>query len=133
MAYRLKAPNILTIVQYEKADQNCGVIRDVVQSRDHDRSFVWECSSRNMRSEVIVGTWPAKHSSVKGPAVEAWRIKLKALKFEEVQAHCLRRLYARGRKTLKVVLAHRLHLGGCGSDAAEFRADAQAGGSLAEK
>jgi hypothetical protein len=87
MAYRLKAANILTIVQYEKDDQNYGVIHDVVQSRDHDSSFVWECRSPNMRSDVIVGTWPAKHPSVTGPAVEAWRINLKALKFEEVQAH----------------------------------------------
>jgi hypothetical protein len=87
MAYRLKAANILAIVQYEKDDQNCGVIRDVVQSRDHDSSFVWECRSPSMRSDVIVGTWPAKHPSVTGPAVEAWRINLKTLKFEEVQAH----------------------------------------------
>jgi hypothetical protein len=87
MAYRLKAANILTIVQYEKDDQHCGVIRDVVQSRDHDSSFVWECRSPNMRSDVVVGTWPAKHPSVTGAAVETWRIDLKALKFEKVHAH----------------------------------------------
>jgi hypothetical protein len=87
MAYRLKTANILTIVQYEKDDHNCGVIRDVVQSRDHDSYFVWECRSPNMRSDVIVGTWPAKQPSVTGPAVEAWRINLKALKFEDAQAH----------------------------------------------
>jgi hypothetical protein len=87
MAYRLKAANILTIVQYEKDDQNCGLIRDVVQSRDHHSSFVWDCRSRNMRSDVIVGTWPEKHPKVTGPPVEAWQINLKALKFEEVQAH----------------------------------------------
>jgi hypothetical protein len=87
MAYRLKAANILTIVQYEKDDQRCGVIRDVVQSRACDSSFIWECRSPKMRSEVIVGTWPAKHPSVTGPAVQAWRIKLKVLKFEEVQSH----------------------------------------------
>jgi len=40
-----------------------------------------------MRSDVIVGTWPAKHPSVTGPALEAWRINLKALNFEELQAH----------------------------------------------
>ena len=85
MAYRLKSANILTIVKYENDNQGCGVIRDVVQSRDHDSSFVWECRSLKMRSDVIVGTWPAKHPSVTGPAVEAWRINLKALKFEEVQ------------------------------------------------
>ncbi|MGD0162043.1 MAG: hypothetical protein ABSB39_06190 [Candidatus Sulfotelmatobacter sp.] len=87
MAYRLKAANILTIVQYEKGARSCGVIRDVVQSRDRDSSFVWECRSSSMPSDVIVGTWPTKHPSIKGPAVEAWRINLKALKFEEVQAH----------------------------------------------
>jgi hypothetical protein len=87
MAYRLKAANILTIVEYQKDNLNCGVIRDAVQSRDHDSSFVWECRSPNTHSEVIVGTWPAKHPSVTGPAVEAWRINLKALTFEEVPTH----------------------------------------------
>jgi hypothetical protein len=87
MAYRLKATNILTILQYEKDARNCGVIRDVIQSRDRDSSFVWECRSSSMPSDVLVGTWSTEHSSIKGRAVEAWRINLKALKFEEVQAH----------------------------------------------
>ena len=85
MAYRLKSANILAILQYEKNDQACGIIRDVAQSRDHDSSFIWECRSPRMRSDVVVGTWPAKHPSVTGPAVEAWRINLKALKFEPVR------------------------------------------------
>jgi len=36
-------------------------------------------------------------------------------------------------KTLEVIRTHRLHLGWRGSDAAEFRADAQTGGGLAEE
>jgi hypothetical protein len=85
MAYRLKAANILAIVQYEKKDETCGIIRDVVQSRDNDSSFVWECHSPKVRSDVVVGTWPAKHPSVTGPAVEAWQINLKTLKFEPMR------------------------------------------------
>ncbi len=48
-------------------------------------------------------------------------------------SHCPRRVHPSARKTLEVVLAHRLHLGGRGSNAAKLRADAQAGGGVAEK
>ncbi|HEX4486018.1 MAG TPA: hypothetical protein VH088_07115, partial [Terriglobales bacterium] len=54
MAKRLKAANILAIVQYEKKDETCGIIRDVVQSRDNDNSFVWKCYSQKARSAVVV-------------------------------------------------------------------------------
>ncbi len=43
-------------------------------------SFVWECRSPNMGSDVIVGTWPAKHARIKGPAVEGWRIRTMAFR-----------------------------------------------------
>jgi len=47
--------------------------------------------------------------------------------------HCLRRVHSRARETLEVVLADRLHLGWRRPDAAELRAHAKTGGSVAEK
>lgn len=84
IAYELKDRNILTIVQYEKDGDQCGTIRDVVQSRTPASSYVWECSHRVAPSDVVVGTWPANHPSVSGRATEAWRIDLKGLKFNPI-------------------------------------------------
>jgi hypothetical protein len=84
-AYRLKDGNILTIIQSTGENDQCGVIKDVVQSRDSESSFVWECRNRAAPSNVVVGTWPAKHPRVSGPASEAWRIDLKLLKFVPLQ------------------------------------------------
>jgi len=47
--------------------------------------------------------------------------------------NCLKRVYPGARETLEVVLAHRLYLGWCRPDAAQLRADAKAGGDLAER
>ena len=52
---------------------------------------------------------------------------------QRIWRYCPRRVYARARKTLKVVLTHRLHLGWSRPDAAELRAYAKASGDLAEK
>lgn len=46
---------------------------------------------------------------------------------------CFPQTYAGVGQTLEIVFAHRLHLGGCGPDAAQLRPDAEAGGSLAKK
>jgi hypothetical protein len=80
-AYNLKEAHILTIVQYKDDHDQCGVIRDVVQSHEKDDSFVWECVDSKIPADVVVGTWPAKHPTVSGPAIEAWRIDMKELKF----------------------------------------------------
>jgi hypothetical protein len=80
-AYDLKEAHILTIVQHKDDHNQCGVIRDVVQSHEKDSSFVWECLDPRLPSDVVVGTWPAKHPRATGPAVEAWRIDLKELRF----------------------------------------------------
>ena len=84
-AYRLKEAKILTIVQYQDEHEQCGVIRDVVQSRDIGSSFVWECVDPKAPDDIVVGTWPAKHPRVTGAATEAWRINLKELKFTPVK------------------------------------------------
>jgi hypothetical protein len=78
-AYPLKEAHILTIVQYGHG--SCGVIRDIVQSQDADSSFVWQCVDPKSPADIVVGTWPAKHPTATGPAVEAWIIDLKHLKF----------------------------------------------------
>lgn len=84
-AFRLKDQKILAIVQLMDASDRCGVIRDVIQAQDVDSSFVWQCHDKKAPSDVVVGTWPAKHPKTSGPAVEAWRIDLKQLKFAPVQ------------------------------------------------
>jgi hypothetical protein len=83
-AYRIGRKDILTIVQYKANNDRCGIIRDIVQSRKADSSFVWECKARMTPQDVVVGTWPAKHPEVSGPAVEAWRIDMKQLRFVSV-------------------------------------------------
>jgi len=55
------------------------------------------------------------------------------LGLDQPLSHCPRRVHSRAREALEVVLAHRLHLGWSGSNAAKLRADAKAGGGLAEK
>jgi len=84
-AYELRQAHILTIVQYEHDHDSCGVIRDVVQSHGDDSSFVWECVDPKNPSEIVVGTWPAKHPGVTGPAVEAWSIDVTHLHFEPIR------------------------------------------------
>jgi hypothetical protein len=80
-AYDLKEAHILAIVQRKDDDDDCGVIRDVVQSGERDSSFLFECLAPSIPSEVVVGTWPAKHPRVTGRAVKAWKIDLRELKF----------------------------------------------------
>jgi hypothetical protein len=80
-AYDLKEAHILAIVQQKDEHDDCGVIRDVVESGERDSSFVFECLDPSIPSNVVVGTWPAKHPRVIGPAVKAWKINLKELKF----------------------------------------------------
>lgn len=85
-AYALKGKALLMIVQRHDDKGQCGIIRDVVQSLDPNSSFVWECVDQTSPSDVVVGTWPKSYSKVSGPAVEAWRIDLKELKFVSVHA-----------------------------------------------
>jgi hypothetical protein len=84
-SYTLKDEDMLTIVQYGQEGDKCGVIRDVILAQHKDDSFVWECVNRRSPSAVVVGTWPAEHPKPRGPAVEAWRIDLKELKFIRVE------------------------------------------------
>jgi hypothetical protein len=80
-AHAFKSETILTIVQYSSDADKCGIVRDVIASQHTDSSFVWECLNKRDPLAVVVGTWPAKHPSVSGPAVEAWEIDLKRLRF----------------------------------------------------
>jgi hypothetical protein len=73
--------NILFIVQFANDGDQCGVVRDVVQPKDTLSSFIWDCVDYRSPDDVVVGTWPSRHPSVSGPAVEAWRIDLGGLKF----------------------------------------------------
>ncbi len=85
-AYGLGGEKILTIVQLKDDSDQCGTIRDVIKSQDATRSFVWECKDGKTPSDVVVGTWPAKHPRTSGRALEAWRVDLKQLQFLPVQS-----------------------------------------------
>jgi hypothetical protein len=89
IVYQFKDAEIVAVVQYQddsKSDhQRCGVIRDVTQVQDKDSSVVWECSDRRTPTDVVIGTWPAKHPKPFGAATEAWRVDLKELKFVPVR------------------------------------------------
>jgi hypothetical protein len=94
--YMVDHQNILLIVQFSGDQDKCGVVRDAVQPQDATSSFEWECSDNNNRSAVVVGTWPEKHPTVSGAAVEAWRIDLNELRFVHlnVPVSCYERSYA---------------------------------------
>lgn len=80
-AHAFKSKAVLAIVQYSSDSDQCGIVRDAVQSRRPGSSFVWQCVDKRFPHAVVVGTWPAEHSGVSGPASEAWRIDLKDLRF----------------------------------------------------
>jgi hypothetical protein len=80
-AHVFQSKAILVIVQHSNDTDKCGIVRDAIKSQATDRSFVWDCVDKLNPSEVVVGTWPSKHQSVSGPAIKAWRIDLKQLKF----------------------------------------------------
>jgi hypothetical protein len=80
-AYEFRTGTTLVLVQHRTDKDTCGTIRDVIQSQPTDRSFVWECLDKRNPSAIVVGTWPSEHPSVSGPAIEAWRIDLKQLRF----------------------------------------------------
>jgi hypothetical protein len=83
-AYVFKHETILVIVQHRTDTDQCGIVRDAIKSQHTDNSFVFECVDEKDLSAVVVGTWPAEHPIVSGPAVEAWKIDLKGLKFVRV-------------------------------------------------
>jgi hypothetical protein len=87
--YKFRDAEIITIVQYQEeygaGRKWCGFIRDVTQVPDKDSSVVWDCVDKRIPSQVVIGTWPAKHPKPWGPAVEAWRIDLAELKFVPVK------------------------------------------------
>jgi len=81
-----KGKTILVIVQRRSETDKCGTVRDVVESKPTDTSFVFDCVDKKNPASVVVGTWPAKHPGVSGPAVEAWRIDLEDLRFTRLIA-----------------------------------------------
>jgi hypothetical protein len=80
-AREFKNETILTLVQYSSDADKCGVVRDAIESQSSDRSFVWECVDKGHPSDVVIGTWSPKHPAISGPAIDAWRIDLRELRF----------------------------------------------------
>jgi hypothetical protein len=71
----------LLIIQYQAEGEKCGVIRDVVETRDLSRDFEFSCTDLRKPSDVVVGSSKRKDKRETVPAIEAWRIDLKALTF----------------------------------------------------
>jgi hypothetical protein len=93
--YAFKSVTILLIVQHASDRDLCGVIRDVV-SFLQPNYLVWECVDPKHPSAVVIGTWPAKHRGVSGPAIESWEVDLSKLRFIQLHTHvtCRSRSYA---------------------------------------
>ena len=73
---------VLLIVQY--VQQDCGVIRDVVQVIHPAKNFEFRCFDPQAPNDVIIGTSIRKYGDVKlVSAIDAWRIDLKEQKFIE--------------------------------------------------
>jgi hypothetical protein len=72
------------IVQYSSAKDNCGVVRDVVQSERKSAYFELECSAAVAPTDVAVGIRNLSESGRKGYSLEGWRVDLKRLRFVRV-------------------------------------------------
>ena len=71
---------VLLIVEY--VQQDCGVIRDVIQMTHPAKDFEFRCFDPQAPSDVIIGTSIRKYGNVKlVTAIEAWRVDLKGQKF----------------------------------------------------
>ena len=84
-AYVVEDRHLLLIIQYSDDKDQCGVIRDVVQT-DSNRDFVWDCMDPKAPHDVIVGTWRSHYIGTTGPALEAWRINPRKLEFLSIPA-----------------------------------------------
>ena len=83
-AYSVDDHNILLIVQYSDDKDQCGIVRDVVWPTDTSAIFVWDCTDPRAPHDVVVGTWPDRYPSPYGPAIVAWRVNLRELKFVSI-------------------------------------------------
>lgn len=88
--------DVLMIIQYSEEGDECGVVRDIVQSRDHKAVFVFECVNPKSPSALVVGTWPVGSKQTSGPALESWQIELNGLEFVPLtgRVNCISRSFA---------------------------------------
>ncbi len=83
-AHTFKNKTLLLIVQCSTDEDKCGIVRDVVKSREEDKSFIFDCIEKSNPSAVVIGTWSESHKAASGAAVEAWKINLDELRFTRV-------------------------------------------------
>jgi len=81
---QLNGRAVAMIVQYEKDKDECGVIRDIVQTQKADASFSVECVDPNSPNAVAVGTRQRNDRRLSGRAIEAWSVDLKDLRFVRI-------------------------------------------------
>jgi hypothetical protein len=87
--YTLDDHNLLFIVQYSDDQDHCGIVRDVVETKDLSSGFVFDCTDPRAPHDVVVGTWGTRYSGITGRAVVAWRINLRELKFLSIPGSVL--------------------------------------------
>lgn len=80
-ARKLSETKILLIVQYTPGDHKCGMIRDVIETRQLVSAFEFSCTDLQMPSAVVIGTRDMNDEKIAGFASQAWRIDLKEQKF----------------------------------------------------
>jgi hypothetical protein len=85
-AYRVNGDDTLLIVQYKNDQDQCGVVRDVIQPKDSTNIFVWDCLNPRNPSAVVVGAWPPNEGHISGWSTRAWRVDLVKLQFIPISA-----------------------------------------------
>ena len=75
------------IVQYKKEWDDCGTVRDIIETKNTATSFLFECVDDKDPGAVVVGTW--KTPKVSGRSLQSWRVDLHNLRFVPIE-HSLR-------------------------------------------
>jgi hypothetical protein len=86
---------VLMIIQRTKEGDPCGIVRDIISSRQVNVSFEFLCVECSDPSMVVIGTWPNNNNSFSINALQAWRINLSDLTFSPIdkQVICFQRTY----------------------------------------
>jgi hypothetical protein len=91
-----KGKALAMIVQYERAGDKCGIVRDIVESRTPESYFHAECVDPSAPTVPAIGTFRKNNRAASGYPIELWRLDLPTLKFVPVdgRAKCINRNYA---------------------------------------
>src|SRR2546427_11722855 len=54
--YTVDGRKTLLIVQYANDQDQCGIVRDLVQAKDSTTALVWNCTDPKAPKDVVIGT-----------------------------------------------------------------------------